>query len=96
MPNTTAKKDYTQYSEKQLFNFLNSIKTKQKKALEKLKEIQAQKQRIKKAIQLKELNLTENGYTIEEEREILARAKDAKNHLYFKNMEDFKKHCENL
>ncbi|ANH48379.1 hypothetical protein AA977_04200 [Helicobacter pylori] len=96
MPNTTAKKDYTKYSEKQLFNFLNSIKTKQKKALEKLKEIQAQKQRIKKAIQLKELNLTENGYTIEEEREILARAKDTKNHLYFKNMEDFKKHCENL
>ncbi|WP_033617848.1 type II toxin-antitoxin system antitoxin [Helicobacter pylori] len=96
MPNTTAKKDYTQYSEKQLFNFLNSIKIKQKKALEKLKEIQAQKQRIKKAIQLKELNLTENGYTIEEEREILARAKDTKNHLCFKNIEDFKKHCENL
>ncbi|WQV07086.1 hypothetical protein KVK77_01305 [Helicobacter pylori] len=96
MPNTTAKKDCTQYSEKQLFNFLNSIKIKQKKALEKLKEIQAQKQRIKKAIQLKELNLTENGYTIEEEREILARAKDTKNHLCFKNMEDFKKHCENL
>ncbi len=83
MPNTTAKKDCTQYSEKQLFNFLNSIKIKQKKALEKLKEIQAQKQRIKKAIQLKELNLTENGYTIEEEREILARAKDTKNHLLF-------------
>ncbi|WQU97608.1 hypothetical protein KVK26_04250 [Helicobacter pylori] len=96
MPNTTAKKDYTQYSEKQLFNFLNPIKIKQKKALEKLKEIQAQKQRIKKAIQLKELNLTENGYTIEEEREILARAKDTKNHLCFKNIEDFKKHCENL
>ncbi|ACJ07471.1 hypothetical protein HPP12_0313 [Helicobacter pylori P12] len=37
MPNTTAEKDYTQYSEKQLFNFLNSIKTKQKRALEKLK-----------------------------------------------------------
>ncbi len=49
MPNTTAEKDYTQYSEKQLFNFLNSIKTKQKRALEKLKEIQAQKQRIKKS-----------------------------------------------
>ncbi|WP_033788912.1 hypothetical protein [Helicobacter pylori] len=96
MPNPTAKKDCTQYSEKQLFNFLNSIKIKQKKALEKLKEIQAQKQRIKKAIQLKELNLTENGYTIEEEREILARAKDTKNHLCFKNIEDFKKHCENL
>ncbi len=96
MPNPTTKKDYTKYSEKQLFNFLNSIKIKQKKALEKLKEIQAQKQRIKKAIQLKELNLTENGYTTEEEREILARAKDTKNHLCFKNMEDFKKHCENL
>ncbi len=91
MPNSPAKKDYTQYSEKQLFNFLNSIKTKQKRALEKLKEIQAQKQRIKKA-----LHLTENGYTIEEEREILARAKDTKNHLCFKNIEDFKKHCENL
>ncbi len=61
MPNSPTKKDYTQYSEKQLFNFLNSIKTKQKRALEKLKEIQAQKQRIKKA-----LHLTENGYTIEE------------------------------
>ncbi|GAA7716518.1 type II toxin-antitoxin system antitoxin [Helicobacter pylori] len=91
MPNTTAEKDYTQYSEKQLFNFLNSIKTKQKRALEKLKEIQAQKQRIKKV-----LHLTENGYTIEEEREILARAKDTKNHLCFKSIEDFKKHCENL
>ncbi|WP_220822910.1 hypothetical protein [Helicobacter pylori] len=91
MPNTTAKKDYTQYSEKQLFNFLNSIKTKQKRALEKLKEIQAQKQRMKKA-----LHSPENGYTIEEEREILARAKDAKNHLCFKSVEDFKKHCENL
>ncbi len=75
MPNTTAEKDYTKYSEKQLFNFLNSIKTKQKRALEKLKEIQAQKQRIKKALQFKALNLTENGYTIEEEREILARLK---------------------
>ncbi|MGL2818941.1 type II toxin-antitoxin system antitoxin [Helicobacter pylori] len=91
MPNSPAKKDYTQYSEKQLFNFLNSIKNKQKRALEKLKEIQTQKQRIKKA-----LNLTENGYTIEEEREILARAKDTKNHLCFKSIEDFKKHCENL
>lgn len=96
MPNTTAKKDYTQYSEKQLFNFLNSIKTKQKRALEKLKEIQAQKQRIKKALQFKALHLTENGYTIEEEREILSRAEDTKNHLCFKSIEDFKKHCENL
>ncbi|GAA8099714.1 hypothetical protein HpHA123_14600 [Helicobacter pylori] len=42
------------------------------------------------------LHLTENGYTIEEEREILARAKDTKNHLCFKSVEDFKKHCENL
>ncbi|GAA8177093.1 hypothetical protein HpDR147_16360 [Helicobacter pylori] len=46
MPNTTNK-DYTQYSQRQLFNFLNSIKAKQKRALEKLKEIQIQKQRIK-------------------------------------------------
>ncbi|MBH0288172.1 type II toxin-antitoxin system antitoxin [Helicobacter pylori] len=88
MPNTTNK-DYTKYSQRQLFNFLNSIK--QKRALEKLKEIQIQKQRIKKA-----LHLTENGYTIEEEREILARAKDTKNRLCFKSVEDFKKHCENL
>ncbi|RVZ79346.1 type II toxin-antitoxin system antitoxin [Helicobacter pylori] len=85
MPNTTNK-DYTKYSQRQLFNFLNSIKTKQKRALEKLK----------KALQFKALNLTENGYTIEEEREILARAKDTKNHLCFKSIEDFKKHCENL
>ncbi len=90
MPNTTAEKDYTQYSEKQLFNFLNSIKTKQKRALEKLKEIQAQKQRIRKALQFKALHLTENGYTIEEEREILARAKDTKKHLCFKSVEDLK------
>ncbi len=48
MPNTTNK-DYTKYSQKQLFNFLNSIKAKQKRALEKLKEIQTQKQRIKKS-----------------------------------------------
>ncbi|EMH18683.1 type II toxin-antitoxin system antitoxin [Helicobacter pylori] len=93
MPNTTNK-DYTKYSQKQLFNFLNSIK--QKRALEKLKEIQTQKQRIKKALQFKALHLTENGYTIEEEREILARAKDTKNRLCFKSIEDFKKHCENL
>ncbi len=66
MPNSPTKKDYTRYSEKQLFNFLNSIKTKQKRALEKLKEIQAQKQRMKKALQFKALHLTENGYTIEE------------------------------
>ncbi|WP_187934383.1 type II toxin-antitoxin system antitoxin [Helicobacter pylori] len=90
MPNTT-KKDYTKYSQKQLFNLLNSIKAKQKRALEKLKEIQTQKQRVKKA-----LHLTENGYTIEEEREILARAKDTKNRFCFKSIEDFKKHCENL
>ncbi|WP_120845782.1 type II toxin-antitoxin system antitoxin [Helicobacter pylori] len=94
MPNTTNK-DYTKYSQKQLFNFLNSIKTKQKRALEKLKEIQIQKQRIKKALQFKALHLTENGYTIEE-REILARAKGTKNRLCFKSIEDFKKHCENL
>ncbi|GAA7455628.1 hypothetical protein ID1036_10820 [Helicobacter pylori] len=36
MPNTTAEKDYTKYSEKQLFNFLNSIKTKQKKSVRKI------------------------------------------------------------
>ncbi|WP_120832684.1 type II toxin-antitoxin system antitoxin [Helicobacter pylori] len=95
MPNTTNK-DYTKYSQRQLFNFLNSIKVKQKRALEKLKEIQAQKQRIKKVLQFKALNLTENGYTIEEEREILARAEDTKNRLCFKSIEDFKKHCENL
>ncbi len=95
MPNSPTKKDYTQYSEKQLFNFLNSIKTKQKRALEKLKEIQAQKQRMKKALQFKALHLTENGYTIEEEREILARAKDTKNHLCFKSVEDFKKLVKN-
>ncbi|GAA7791493.1 hypothetical protein JP0177_08330 [Helicobacter pylori] len=41
MPNSPTKKDCTRYSEKQLFNFLNSIKAKQKRALEKLKEIQA-------------------------------------------------------
>ncbi len=52
MPNTTNK-DYTKYSQRQLFNFLNSIKVKQKRALEKLKEIQAQKQRIKKRSNLK-------------------------------------------
>ncbi|MCQ2920860.1 hypothetical protein JT256_07170 [Helicobacter pylori] len=96
MPNSPTNKDYTKYSKRQLFNFLNSIKVKQKRALEKLKEIQAQKQRIKKALQFKALNLTENGYTIEEEREILARAEDIKKRLCFKSIEDFKKHCENL
>ncbi len=30
MSNSPTKKDYTQYSEKQLFNFLNSIKTSKK------------------------------------------------------------------
>ncbi len=33
MPNTTAKKDYTQYSEKQLFNLMN----KKEQEIEKLK-----------------------------------------------------------
>ncbi len=51
---------------------------------------------MKKALQFKALHLTENGYTIEEEREILARAEDTKNHLCFKSVEDFKKHCKNL
>ncbi|GAA7927040.1 hypothetical protein HpBT060_15250 [Helicobacter pylori] len=49
MPNSPTKKDYTQYSEKQLFNFLNSIKTKQKRALEKLKEIQSSKTKNQKS-----------------------------------------------
>lgn len=31
MPNTTAKKDYTQYSEKQLFNLINQLEQKIKK-----------------------------------------------------------------
>ncbi|KMT68080.1 type II toxin-antitoxin system HP0895 family antitoxin [Helicobacter pylori] len=31
MPNTTAKKDYTQYSEKQLFNLINQLERKIKK-----------------------------------------------------------------
>ncbi|GAA8099711.1 hypothetical protein HpHA123_14610 [Helicobacter pylori] len=53
MPNTTAKKDYTQYSEKQLFNFLNSIKTKQKRALEKLKESKLKNKESKKRSNLK-------------------------------------------
>ncbi|MCQ2696887.1 hypothetical protein JT053_03490 [Helicobacter pylori] len=37
MPNTTAKKDYTQYSEKQLFNLMN----KKEQELEKLKRDRA-------------------------------------------------------
>ncbi|GAA9353214.1 hypothetical protein TH0611_04210 [Helicobacter pylori] len=36
MPNSSTNKDYTQYSEKQLFDFLNSIKTKQKKSVRKI------------------------------------------------------------
>ncbi len=28
MPNTTAEKDYTQYSEKQLFNLINQLEQK--------------------------------------------------------------------
>ncbi len=31
MPNTTAKKDYTQYSEKQLFNLIHQLEQKIKK-----------------------------------------------------------------
>ncbi|GAA8198954.1 hypothetical protein HpBT146_14520 [Helicobacter pylori] len=31
MPNTTAKKDYTQYSEKQLFNLINQLEQKIKR-----------------------------------------------------------------
>ncbi len=31
MPNTTAKKDYTQYSEKQLFNLIHQLERKIKK-----------------------------------------------------------------
>ncbi|GAA8677675.1 hypothetical protein Kyoto123A_14750 [Helicobacter pylori] len=31
MPNTTAEKDYTQYSEKQLFNLINQLEQKIKK-----------------------------------------------------------------
>ncbi len=34
MPNTTAKKDYTQYSEKQLFNLINKLEQKIKKMQE--------------------------------------------------------------
>ncbi len=34
MPNTTAKKDYTKYSEKQLFNLINKLEQKIKKMQE--------------------------------------------------------------
>ncbi|RVZ00756.1 hypothetical protein [Helicobacter pylori] len=34
MPNTTAKKDYTQYSEKQLFNLIHQLERKIKQAFD--------------------------------------------------------------
>ncbi len=50
MPNSLTKKDCTQYSEKALFNFLNSIKTKQKRALEKKKSKLKNKELKKRSI----------------------------------------------
>ncbi|GAA7750698.1 hypothetical protein HpBT0154_12610 [Helicobacter pylori] len=36
MPNTTAEKDYTQYSEKQLFNFFKFYQDQTKKSVRKI------------------------------------------------------------
>ncbi len=49
MPNSPTKKNYTQYSEKQLFNFLNSIKTKQKKSVRKIERNPSSKTKNQKS-----------------------------------------------
>ncbi|WP_120853898.1 hypothetical protein [Helicobacter pylori] len=74
MPNTTAKKDYTQYSEKQLFNLMN----KKEQEIEKLKRDRAY---LEKKM-AKELEKKDKGFTIKLEelnkilQEINKRAND--------------------
>ncbi|MCQ2861288.1 hypothetical protein JT061_01405 [Helicobacter pylori] len=74
MPNTTAEKDYTQYSEKQLFNLMN----KKEQEIEKLKRDRAY---LEKKM-AKELEKKDKGFTIKLEelnkilQEINKRAND--------------------
>ncbi|WP_367692847.1 hypothetical protein E5P60_01715 [Helicobacter pylori] len=74
MPNTTAKKDYTQYSERQLFNLMN----KKEQEIEKLKRDRAY---LEKKM-AKELEKKDKGFTIKLEelnkilQEINKRAND--------------------
>ncbi|MGN8541961.1 hypothetical protein ACR9M7_07230 [Helicobacter pylori] len=74
MPNTTAKKDYTKYSEKQLFNLMN----KKEQEIEKLKRDRAY---LEKKM-AKELEKKDKGFTIKLEelnkilQEINKRAND--------------------
>ncbi|WQU41497.1 hypothetical protein KVC51_04300 [Helicobacter pylori] len=60
MPNTTAKKDYTKYSEKQLFNLMN----KKEQEIEKLKRDRVY---LEKKM-AKELEKKDKGFTIKLEK----------------------------
>ncbi|MGL2695574.1 hypothetical protein ACQJ7W_06205 [Helicobacter pylori] len=74
MPNTTAKKDYTQYSEKQLFNLIHQLERK-------IKKMQNDRVSFKEKM-AKELEKKDKGFTIKLEelnkilQEINKRAND--------------------
>ncbi|OOQ36913.1 hypothetical protein B0X68_09445, partial [Helicobacter pylori] len=74
MPNTTAKKDYTQYSEKQLFNLIHQLERK-------IKKMQNDRVSFKEKM-AKELEKRDKGFTIKLEelnkilQEINKRAND--------------------
>ncbi|WQR80168.1 hypothetical protein KVC50_05970 [Helicobacter pylori] len=74
MPNTTAEKDYTQYSEKQLFNLIHQLERK-------IKKMQNDRVSFKEKM-AKELEKKDKGFTIKLEelnkilQEINKRAND--------------------
>ncbi|WQR77282.1 hypothetical protein KVD93_05905 [Helicobacter pylori] len=74
MPNTTAEKDYTQYSEKQLFNLIHQLE-------QKIKKMQNDRVSSKEKM-AKELEKKDKGFTIKLEelnkilQEINKRAND--------------------
>ncbi|WP_104713699.1 hypothetical protein [Helicobacter cetorum] len=105
MPNTSTPKDYSQYNEKQLFNFLNSVdkqlikaENEQKKAIEKFKEIQLKKQMIQQALAKKfnetpitkePCNLCEQIKDKDYNQETIQALQDAENGKNLETIEDF-------
>ncbi|GAA7753578.1 type II toxin-antitoxin system antitoxin [Helicobacter pylori] len=96
-------KDYSQYNERQLFNFLNALKkqmikveTEQRRVERKLTEMQEKYKNIKDALAKKfqEPYSTENGYTQEQEQEILKSANE--DAMHFNSVDDFKNHYNHL
>ncbi|GAA7311422.1 hypothetical protein JT167_04095 [Helicobacter pylori] len=80
MPNTTAKKDYTQYSEKQLFNLIHQLERKIKKMQN---DRVSFKEKMAKELEKRDQNFKDKIDALNELLQKISQAFDDKNNCCF-------------